>query len=85
TAVEQRYRADHLERALASSRQIGAAMGILMARLRFTEEQAFDALRTASQHSHRKLRDVAEEVLLTGELPKAPPSARHVAANGHSV
>jgi ANTAR domain len=69
TAIDQRYRADHLERALASSRRIGAAMGVLMASLRLTEEQAFDALRTVSQHSHRKLRDVADDVLLTGELP----------------
>ena len=35
-------------------------------------QQAFDALRTTSQHSHRKLRDVAEEVLFTGELPSTP-------------
>ena len=69
TAIDQRYRADHLEQALASSRRIGAAMGILMASQRLTEQQAFDALRTVSQHSHRKLREVAEEVLLTGELP----------------
>jgi hypothetical protein len=69
TAIEQRYRADHLEQALTSSRRIGAAMGVLMASLRLTEDQAFDALRTVSQHSHRKLRDVAEDVLLTGELP----------------
>lgn len=92
TAIEQRYRADHLERALASSRQIGAAMGILMARQRITEEQAFDSLRTASQHNHRKLREVAEEVLLTGELPKTPVPSRATdggaarpAATGRSV
>jgi len=81
TAIEQRYRADHLERALASSRQIGAAMGILMATRRLTEQQAFDELRTASQHSHRKLRDVAEEVLLTGALPNVPVPARQLAAS----
>jgi hypothetical protein len=71
TAIDQRYRADHLEQALVSSRRIGAAMGVLMSRLRLTDDQAFDALRTASQHSHRKLRDVAEDVLLTGELPSS--------------
>ena len=73
TAIDQRHRADHLERALATGRRIGAAMGILMASKRMTDQQAFDALRTASQHSHRKLRDVAEDVLLTGELPHVPP------------
>ena len=73
SAIEQRHRADHLERALASGRRIGAAIGILMVSLRLTEPQAFDALRVASQHTHRKLRDVAEDVLLTGELPSSPP------------
>ena len=72
SAIDQRHRADHLEKALESGRRIGAAMGILMATRRLTEPQAFDALRVASQHSQRKLRDVAEDVLLTGELPTSP-------------
>jgi ANTAR domain len=72
SAIDQRHRADHLEKALDSGRRIGAAMGILMATRRLTEPQAFDALRVASQHSQRKLRDVAEDVLLTGELPTGP-------------
>lgn len=59
----------NLERALASNRQIGAAMGILMTRLKLTDEQAFDLLRKTSQNRHRKLRDIAEEVTMTGELP----------------
>jgi GAF domain-containing protein len=60
---------DNLEIALESSRQIGAAMGVLMARKLMTEEQAFQQLRDASQHLHRKLRDVARDVLESGELP----------------
>jgi DNA-binding response OmpR family regulator len=64
-------KAANLERALASNRQIGTAMGVLMARLKLTEEQAFDLLRETSQHRHRKLRDIAEEVALTGEIPHA--------------
>ena len=59
----------HLETALASARRIGAAIGILMARCRITDEQAFALLRTASQLTHRKLRDIAEEVVFTGTLP----------------
>jgi len=62
-------KAANLERALSSNRQIGAAMGILMARLHLTDGQAFDLLRKASQNRHRKLRDIAEEVMVTGELP----------------
>ena len=62
-------KAANLERALASNRQIGAAMGILMARLHLTDAQAFDLLRKTSQNRHRKLRDIADEVMMTGELP----------------
>ena len=43
-----------------------------MASYQATEEQAFTTLRIASQHTQRKLRDVAEDVLLTGA---APPKA----------
>lgn len=59
----------NLERALESSREIGCAMGILMARELCTQDQAFAMLRTASQHTHRKLRDIAAEVKETGMLP----------------
>jgi ANTAR domain/GAF domain len=59
----------NLERALESSREIGCAIGILMTRDLCTREQAFDLLRAASQHTHRKLRDIAAEVAETGTLP----------------
>lgn len=59
----------HLQTALASSRQIGIAVGILMARQLLTAEQAFDRLVRASQHLNRKLRDIAADVERTGELP----------------
>lgn len=62
---------DNLEKALTSSRQIGTAIGILMAREYLTSDQAFELLREASQHLNRKLRDIAAEVELTGELPEA--------------
>ncbi len=58
-----------LRAALASNRQIGAAIGVLMNSGRLTEEQAFTQLREASQHSNRKLRDVADDVIHTGALP----------------
>jgi hypothetical protein len=59
----------NLERALESSREIGTAIGILMARELCTADQAFDMLRLASQHTHRKLRDIAAQVKDTGALP----------------
>jgi hypothetical protein len=65
-----RDKAMHLDRALESSREIGCALGILMARELLTQGQAFDLLRTASQHTHRKLRDIARVVTETGALPE---------------
>lgn len=43
------------------------AMGILMERHRFTAKQAFDQLRDLSQRGNIKLRDVAEELIYTGD------------------
>ncbi|HEX8306285.1 MAG TPA: GAF and ANTAR domain-containing protein [Jatrophihabitans sp.] len=64
----------HLERALQSNRGIGIAIGVLMNQYKITKEQAFDLLRLASQHGHRKLVDVALDVTETGtlELPPLP-------------
>jgi AmiR/NasT family two-component response regulator len=58
---------EELQRALVSNRRIGMAMGILMERHRLTEEQAFDRLRGLSQRSNVKLRDVAEQLIYTGD------------------
>lgn len=71
-AAEHREHVDHLERALRSNRLIGTAMGILMAQEKVTQEQAFDLLRIASQHSNRKLAEIAREVTETGALDVAP-------------
>ena len=79
TALRERERAEHLSIALDTNRQIGAAMGILMAQHRCSYDEAFTALRTASQHLHRKLRDVADEVVFTGALPARAP--RHSLAS----
>ena len=62
----------HLRRAMESNREIGMALGILMARELHTADQAFTRLRTASQHLHRKLHDIATEVIHTGSLPDHP-------------
>ena len=62
----------NLQKALSSNRQIGTALGIVMSRHMVTAEAAFDMLRTASQTNHRKLRDIAEDVILTGQVPAAP-------------
>lgn len=68
-AVQQRVRAENLTLALESNRRIGAAVGVVMALSRCTDEQAFEIIRIASQRTHRKVRDVAEEILFTGTVP----------------
>jgi GAF domain-containing protein len=59
----------NLERALVTNREIGTAIGIVMATDRCTEQEAFTLLRVASQHLNRKLRDVASDVVHTGLVP----------------
>ena len=68
-AAARHEKAAHMTRALDSNREIGVAMGILMANGKLTAQQAFEQLRTASQNFNRKLRDVAADVALTGMLP----------------
>ena len=60
---------ENLMQALTTSRQISTAVGIVMSTQRVESEAAFKALRRASMDLNRKLRDVAEEVNLTGALP----------------
>jgi hypothetical protein len=59
-------RALQLEAALAHSRDIGAAIGVLMALRRVTREQAFDELRRASMARNVKLHVLALQVVETG-------------------
>jgi hypothetical protein len=61
-------RADNLERALMTNRRIGMAIGILLERLRLTEEQAFDVLRRESMRQNVRVAQVAEQVVYTGTL-----------------
>jgi hypothetical protein len=44
-------------------------MGVLVATLKVTRDQAFDLLRIASQNSNRRLVHIAAEVNDTGVLP----------------
>ncbi len=71
--AEAERRSMHLQRALDSNRQIGVAIGILMAELKIPQDEAFAVLTRASQHLHRKLRDVAADVVFTGTLENRPP------------
>lgn len=62
-------RAANLLAALGTREMIGQAQGILMERERITAGQAFDILRRASQHLNRKLREIAQDLVETGETP----------------
>lgn len=77
-AAYSRTRIENLEHALNTSREIGTAVGIMMARYVLTRDQAFDLLRITSQRLNRKLHDVARFVDDTGELPTSsrPQTAR---------
>jgi transcriptional regulator with GAF, ATPase, and Fis domain len=69
-AAKAHEKAENLEIALLTSRRIGIAVGILMAREGLTDDQAFDELTVASQRGQRKVAQIAEEVILTGELQR---------------
>ncbi len=62
-------RMENLRGALASREVTGRAEGILIERERIAADQAFGVLRRASQHLTIKLREVAQYVLDTGEMP----------------
>lgn len=61
-----------LEEALESRTTIGTAIGLLMERERIDQDEAFGMLRTASQHTNRKLRDIAADLVSSaGAVAKA--------------
>lgn len=66
------HQVEQLRQALCSSRRIGAAIGIVMARTNVAEEVAFDALAQASMRSQRKLRDLADHIVETGSIEGLP-------------
>jgi hypothetical protein len=59
----------NLTTALASSRLIGEAIGVVMARHVLTEEAAFDLIRRVSQDRNTKVRELARVIVTIGELP----------------
>ncbi len=66
---------EQLRSSLTSRTVIDQALGIIMARQQCTQSRAFAILRSASQNSNVKLRDIAGAVVMsiTGEPPQAPP------------
>lgn len=68
-ALAEARNSAQLRAAIETRGLIGQAVGILKERHRLTDEDAFQVLRRASNELNRKLRDVAEQVADTGELP----------------
>ncbi len=62
-ASRERRTAATLKSGLASNREIGKAMGLMMAFHKITDDQAFDMLRKASQDLNIKLSEVARQVV----------------------
>jgi GAF domain-containing protein len=67
---------EQLRSSLVSRTVIDQALGIVMARENCTQARAFEILRTASQHSNVKLRDIAAAIVtsVSGEPPQPPPA-----------
>ena len=63
--------AENLQRAMEFRSVIEQAKGILMERHKLTADQAFRLLAEASMHTNRRVRDLALNLVLTGELPPA--------------
>ena len=68
-AVAQSEDAASLRRGLASSREIGKAVGILMVLNDVSDDDAFDILRRTSQVTNVKLADIAADVVRTRNRP----------------
>ncbi len=69
TAVAQGEDAASLRRGLASSREIGKAIGMLMVLNDVSDEDAFGLLRRTSQTTNVKLADIAADVVRTRARP----------------
>ena len=67
--AQLRNEVDNLLKAVESRDVIGQAKGILMERHKITAAEAFDALRSESQHSNVKVVDIARLLADTGEWP----------------
>ena len=70
---DARDTAANLEAALQSRPLIDQAKGILMERFKLTGDDAFQLLAHVSMRSNVKLREIAEHLVTTGELPSGAP------------
>jgi AmiR/NasT family two-component response regulator len=64
-AAEQRETAENLRRGLESNREIGKAVGLLMAAHSISDDEAFELLRQASSRTNTRLAEVARRIALS--------------------
>jgi GAF domain-containing protein len=83
---DEERRAANFHAALGSRKTIGEALGILMEREHITSEEALAILRRASHHLNIKLREVAKNLIVTGQDPDTGKvRQRQSGANGIST
>jgi GAF domain-containing protein len=68
-ALSSARRAENLWQAIDARKRVGQAQGMLMERYQLSEDQAFAVLMRYSQSNNMKLRDVAERLIATRDLP----------------
>jgi hypothetical protein len=61
-AAERQASAENLRRGLESNREIGKAIGLLMAAHKVSDEEAFEILRSASSRTNTKLAALADKI-----------------------
>jgi GAF domain-containing protein len=69
-AFAEAMKVEQLGEALATRDLIGQAKGILIERYKITGDQAFTILDRSSSTTNMKLHDVAEHLVLTGDIPR---------------
>lgn len=74
-AMSDAQETEHLRKMVSRRDLIGMAKGVLVERHKMTPDQAFALLSRASQESNRKLLDVAEELVHTGQFSAAAKRA----------
>ncbi len=62
-AVQSQHKAESLSKGLTSNREIGKAVGLMMAFHKISDEEAFEILRKASQDMNLKLTEVARQIV----------------------
>jgi GAF domain-containing protein len=65
--------ADNMQAALESRAVIDQAKGVLIERYKLTPDEAFQLLAQASMSTNRKVRDIADDLVRTGEFAVAAP------------